>query len=405
MTAASTETPAPGSLVDVARELTDALSAQADACEAAGVLTDATVALLRDSGLVGLWVPERFGGAEAAPLEALEVIEAVSYADGATGWVLMAWQVAMASAAAYLPAPTANAVFGGEGIPIIAGTGAPMGRALAEGDGFRLSGRWRYGSGLRHAAWTHSGAPVYEGDRPRMLPGTNLPEVRIFIVSIEQTELHSGWEEVLGLRATASVDYSISDVFVPAEYTHQQSANVPVSGGNLYRLGIGGMGAICHSAWALGVGRRALDELAAIAVSDPGLSTRIPQPGGGEAFHERYSLAEARFRAARAFVVESQSAIAATIMRGEQMSTRQISLARLALNHVTSTVAEIGTFAYLYGGGSSLRPGALQRCFRDIYTGTQHATTGPAMLQPIADDLLGLADGKVWFGRGLVDPT
>lgn len=399
-------TGAPGrpSLAQVARGLTEVLSAQADANEQAGVLGEETVALLRDGGLVGLWVPECFGGAEAGPLEALETVEALSYADGATGWVLLAWQVAMASAAAYLPEPAATAVFGDGSHPIIAGTGAPSGRAVAEGDGFRLTGRWRYGSGLRHAQWSHSGAPVYDGEQPRMLPGRNLPEVRIFIVPLEQAQLDGGWEDVLGLRATASVDYSITDVFVPAQYTHLQSANVAVQGGDLYRLGIAGMGAICHSAWALGVGRRALDELASIAVSDPSRSTRIPARGGGEAFRERYSLAEARLRAARALVIEAQSSVAATIMSGGPMETRQITLARLALNHVTSTVAEIGEFSYLYGGGEALRPGALQRVFRDIHTGTQHATTGPAILQHIADELLGLAPGKVWAGRGLVDP-
>ena len=391
------------SLAQVARGLTEELSSLADANERAGLLTEQTVALLRDSGLVGLWVPECFGGAEVGPLECLEAVEALSYADGATGWVLMAWQVAMASAAAYLPAPAASAVFGDGSIPIIAGTGAPSGRAVAEGDGFRLTGRWRYGSGLLHAQWSHSGAPVYDDDQPRMLPGRTLPEMRIFIVPLEQTQLHGGWDDVLGLRATASVDYSVTNVFVPAEYTHLQSANVAVQGGELYRLGIAGMGAICHSAWALGVGRRALDELAAIAVSDPSRSTRIPARGGGEAFRERYSLAEARLRAARALVVEAQAALEATIMSGEQPATRQITIARLALNHVTSTVAEIGEFAYLYGGGDALRAGALQRAFRDIHTGTQHATTGPAILQPISEDLLGLAPGKVWAGRVLVD--
>ena len=400
-------TGAPGrsSLAAVARGLTDAVSQRAEANERAGVLTDETVALLRESGLVGLWVPECFGGAEASPLECLEAVEALSYADGATGWVLMAWQVAMASAAAYLPAPAASAVFGDGSIPIIAGTGAPSGRAVAEGAGYRLTGRWRYGSGLLHAQWSHSGAPVYDGEQPRMLPGRDLPEMRIFIVPLEQTQLHGGWEDVLGLRATASVDYSITDVFVPGEYTHLQSANVAVQGGELYRLGIAGMGAICHSAWALGVGRRALDELAAIAVSEPSRSTRIPARGGGEAFRERYSLAEARLRAARALVVEAQAAIEATIMRGEPPTTRQVTIARLALNHVTSTVAEVGEFAYLYGGGDALRAGALQRAFRDIHTGTQHATTGPAILQPIAEDLLGLSPGKVWAGRALVDPS
>ena len=396
--------PSRASLAKLARELREPVSARADANERAGVLDDETVALLRESGLAGLWIPECFGGAEAGPLEGLETIEALAYADGATGWVLMAWEVAMASAAAYLPASASSAVFGDGAIPIIAGTGAPSGRAVAEGDGYRLTGRWRYASGLLHAQWSHSGAPVYDGDEPRMLPGRNLPEVRIFIVPLEQVQLHGGWEDVLGLRATASVDYSITDVFVPGQYTHLQSANVAVAGGDLYRLGISGMGAICHSAWALGAGRRALDELAAIAVSEPSSSSRIPVCGGDAAFRERYSVAEARLRAARALVIEAQSAIEKTVMSGAPPATRQVTLARLALNHVTSTVAEIGEFAYLYGGGVSLRPGALQRCFRDIHTGTQHATTGPAILQHVADELLGLAPGKVWGGRGLIDP-
>ena len=91
MTASTPQRP---SLAHVARGLTDVLSAQADANERAGVLSDETVALLRESGLVGLWVPECFGGAEVSPLEALESVEALAYADGATGWVLMAWQIA-----------------------------------------------------------------------------------------------------------------------------------------------------------------------------------------------------------------------------------------------------------------------------------------------------------------------
>jgi indole-3-acetate monooxygenase len=402
--AATGEAPDRTSLAAVASGLRDAVSAQADANEAAGLLSEETVALLRDSGLVGLWVPECFGGAEVGPVEGLEAIEALSYADGATGWVLMAWEVATASAAAFLPESSANAIFGDGSIPIIAGTGAPVGRAVAVDGGFRVTARWRYGSGLLHGQWCHSGAPVYDGDQPRMVPGTNRPEIRIFITPFEQAEFHGGWDDVLGLRATASVDYSLTDVFVPFEYTHIQWANVPVHGGGLYRLGIAGMGAICHSAWALGVGRRALDEVAELAVSEPARSSRIPEIGGNAAFRERYSQAEARFRAARALVIEAQSSIEATILGGEPMTTRQITLARLALNHVTTVVAEIGTFAYLYGGGISLRPSALQRCFRDIYTGTQHVTTGPAILQHIADELLGLAPGKVWTGRGLIDP-
>ena len=66
-----------------------------------------------------------------------------------------------------------------------------MGSAVVEPGGYRLTGRWRYGSGLLHASWSHSGATIHDADGPRTLPGTNLPEVRTFIVPIEQVELHA----------------------------------------------------------------------------------------------------------------------------------------------------------------------------------------------------------------------
>jgi alkylation response protein AidB-like acyl-CoA dehydrogenase len=389
-------------VVSKARELTAALSELAPANEAHGSLTPATVDLLRESGLSELWVPACFGGAEASPLEGLEAIEAVAYADAAAGWVLFAWQLATATAAAYLPRESAEALFG-HTTPLMAGSGAPTGRAVVDGDGYRLTGHWRYGSGLLNSSYAHSGAIVCDGDVPRSRPGTSAPEVITLITPIEQLELLGGWDGVLGLRATASVDYSMTDVYVPRERTHAHLANVAVNGGELYRLGVFGMVTIVHSAWALGVGRRALDEIGAFACAEPTRSPLIGARGGNDGFRERYAEAEATLRAARAFVLSAQADIETTIMDGEPMSTRQVSLVRLALNHATSTVAGLGKMAYLYGGGTSLRPGVLQRCFRDIFTGTQHFSTAPNVLRDVTSELLGIMPEKTWGAVGLVD--
>lgn len=78
-------------VVSQARELTAALSASAAANEAKGALTDATVRLLLDSGVGHMWVPRYVGGVEATPLQGLATIEALAYADAASGWVVMAW--------------------------------------------------------------------------------------------------------------------------------------------------------------------------------------------------------------------------------------------------------------------------------------------------------------------------
>lgn len=387
------------SLVQAARDLRPVLDEQAPLGEAAGRLTDATVAALRDAGMLGFYMPRCFGGAECWPLEAIEIVEALSYADASTGWVAMAWQVSMATAAAYLPPSGARAVFG-EGIAIVAGQGAPFGRAdLAEG-GFRLTGDWGYGSGIHHAAWTHTGAMVHEAGRPRCHPGTETPDARIFIVPIGAARLRENWD-VMGLRATGSIDYAMDDVFVPEDFTHRQNARTPHQGGDLYRLGISGLSTSGHTGLALGVARRALDEIATIAMA-PRRTSFLAELGGGEAFHEQYGLAEAEWRAARAFALEAWADAQAALQAGQDLSPRQTTLIRLALNNATRMAVHVTELAFRYSGGAGARNGPLQRAFRDMQTGAQHITSAPVILRECAKELLGLSRGKVWGSRVMV---
>lgn len=385
-----------------ARRLYDVLNAQAAANETAGRLTDESVAALRKEALFSLWVPKKLGGLETWPLESLRTIEALSYADGSSGWVLMASQVSMGTAGAYLAPDAAKTVFA-DTHPIIAGQGAPNGRAEAVPGGFRLSGNWSYGSGTLHADYIHTGALVCEGGVPRKLPGTKQPDIRIFILPVEEVHLLGNWD-VIGLRATGSVDYQIDDVFVPDDFTHLQSTRTPRQGGDLYRLGVWGLGSIGHTGFALGVARRALDEIASIARAEKGRPFTLAQPGGGESFQEQYGSAEARLRAARAFVFETWDVIEDRLRSGNEPTEREFTLLRLALNHVTTIAADVCEFAYKYGGGVSLRSGPLQRCFRDMSAGMQHLTTSPAILRDCGEELLEVAPEKFWSPRGRVAP-
>jgi hypothetical protein len=78
-------------------------------------------------------------------------------------------------------------------------------------------------------------------------------------------------------------------------------------------------------------------------------------------------------------------------------------LQRLALDHVTAAVADVASFAYRVAGGVSLRQGTLQRCVRDVMTGTQHRIVSSHMLRECARELLGRAEGKIWTTYGLID--
>jgi alkylation response protein AidB-like acyl-CoA dehydrogenase len=367
--------------LDRARELRPLIEREAATAEAQGKLTTPVVDALHEAGLFDIWVPAPLGGAELSPRELLAVFEELSYADPSTGWVVMATTLENGTAGAYLGDEAVERIFKSPRTPLFAGQGTRPGTAVREDGGFRLSGQWSFASGMHHAQYVHSLGAI---------EGTD--EARIFITPLEDVKILGNWD-VLGLRATGSVDYSIDGAFVPESQTHVFTQDEPLRGGAIYRLGVLDQALICHSGWALGVGRRLLDELSRYAVARYG---RAGQIAGSDAFHTDFARAEAKFRAAKALVHETWTDTERTLDSGATLGVRQETLLRLALNHVTSTLAEVARFVYASGGTTAVRDGLIQRLFRDVNTGTAHITSAPQVLQECGRELAGLAPDASW---------
>jgi len=361
----------------------------ADWSDKEGRLAEPVVEALHREGLWGMWVPLSIrGGAELDPVSALELLENVSYGDPSVGWVLMAAALAIGTGAAFLEDSAVSELFGGTRLPVIVGQGTRPGKALPTGGGFLLSGSWSFASGIKHGTHIHTLAIIEPTGEPR-----------IFVLPVEKVKLIENWD-VMGLRGTGSIDYTIDNVFVPEAYTHSALTETPKRGGALYTIGIIGFAMMCHSGWACGIGRRLLDELGAIVRSKIG---RAGSTGDSDAFQEGYANAEARYRAARAFIYESWQDVAEALTRGEKLSVRQHSLIRLALTNATWSMQEICAFVYKTAGTVALRAGTLQRLFRDMNAGTQHITSAPGVIRAAGRELAGLASGKRWLFLDLVD--
>src|SRR5678816_2064770 len=187
-----------------------------------GKLADAVVAALHKEGLYGMWVPRVLGGAELDPVESLQVIENVAYGDPSTGWVLMAAALAIGTGAAYLGDSAVKELFGSDRFPVIAGQGTRPGNAVPVDGGFRLSGSWSFASGIKHGTHIHTLG---------IIEGTGEP--RIFVLPVSQAKLIDNWD-VMGLRGTGSIDYTIDSAFVPEAYSHSAVTESPRRGGALY---------------------------------------------------------------------------------------------------------------------------------------------------------------------------
>jgi alkylation response protein AidB-like acyl-CoA dehydrogenase len=386
--AAISEPPSGHDLVASARELRAMADAGAVAAEARGALGEDLVEAFHESGLWAMWLPRELGGSELEPVPSLEVLEHISYGDASAGWVLMAAGLATGVDGAYLGEEAVAKLYGTTRLLVHSGAGTQPGKAVATAGGYTISGNWRFASGIKHAQLLHTAAIV---------EGANEPP-RIFVTPVEDMTLDEDWD-VMGLRATGSIDYSTDGLFVAEPFSYIATTNVPLRGGPLYTMGIAGLGVICHTGWALGVGRRCLDELRALIEGRSGRPDRLSH---SDRFHYDYATAEGKLRAARAFVYEIWGEIQETVRSGDPLSLEQNTLHRLALQNVTSAALEVAEFVYAAGGTAALRAGAIQRYFRDIHAGAQHLVCSPPVRQAAGRVLAGLAPDEEWLFMMLV---
>src|SRR5579871_6189498 len=274
-------------------ELLPLIEAEADVAEQQYRQSDRVVAALRQSGIYAMLLPKALGGSELSFTEAMEIIARLSWADASAGWCAMVAGVMSASLGAFVSERGARDVYGRGPDVTIAGNGVPRGYARRVPGGFIIRGNWAYGSGIHHAEWVHSGCFVMDGEKMVMLPN-GTPEIVLMHHPKASIELKGNWD-VLGLRATGSFDYTLKEpeLFVPEHMTYPFDGPKQQRGGPQYSIGLVGLTSWGHTSWALGVGRRALDELAALARARGDVFGKLSESAS---FKKSFADAEAKFR-------------------------------------------------------------------------------------------------------------
>ncbi len=214
---------------------------------------------LHAAGLFRMWLPRAIGGAELPPLPFLGVIEELSRQDGSLGWctVIPAGYGRLAGA---LEEDVAREIFG-TGMGVLVGTLNPTGKAVAVPGGYRVSGRWSYGSFIGYGDWVLGNCITEDaGGQRRGADGS--PEFRLCLFPRTEVEVFDIWH-VGGLRATGSNDYQVTDLFVPEQHTIQlvDFQPPPRRPGPLYAVPMTSTFVSCIATVALGIARAAIDAL------------------------------------------------------------------------------------------------------------------------------------------------
>jgi alkylation response protein AidB-like acyl-CoA dehydrogenase len=348
-----------------------------DAAEALRTLPPDTVATLRDLGLFWLKTPAELGGTPLDPVAFCDVIEELAYIDVSVAWAAIIGAGCCGLAGAWLPEDGVLDVFSPEHpMPVIAGQLAPRGTGTPVDGGYLVSGRWGFSSGILHSQSLIGAFALPSAAAPGTAEGASegasvgLPRMIIFVVPQGAAEVIDTWY-VAGLQGTGSLDWKLTDVFVPAEHTYVLGGPA-VRGGDLFRLGMPAFVSNEVPPVCVGVARRALDDMTEIAAR----TARFP--GGPTVadravFHKELGRAETRLKAARLVHRDAMADCWESARSGVIPPAEQQLAVMSASVFAVETCTEIVMDLFRYGGGRVLALSSpMQRHLRNLIAARQH---------------------------------
>lgn len=360
-------------------DLHEMIAAHAAEGEAARRLPAPVVDALTRADLMRLCLAAEYGGPEVDPVTLIDAITAVSAADGAAGWCAMIASTT-SSLAAFLPAEHAREVYGDPAV-VTGGVFAPNGRGTGEvvggTAGFRVTGRWSWGSGTQHCQWVLGGARCDDD------------KFRLCWFPVADIRFHDTWYSS-GMRGSGSLDYSVDAAFVPEGRTTRPGVTRPVVESPLAHFPNFALLAAAVAAVGLGVARHALDEVYGV------VDHKRPQFAKRTLAESAYTQtelarAEASLRSARALLREELAAAWEDAQAARSVPLVRRAGIRLAAVHAATAAVQVADSAYtLVGGTSVYETSPLGRCARDAHVVTQHIQTAPKLNETIGKVLLGI---------------
>jgi alkylation response protein AidB-like acyl-CoA dehydrogenase len=364
-----------------AEALCELVSEESATSERLGRLTEKVVDALLEAGLFSILLPESACGLGGTRLDFFESAETLSRADGSAGWCVSLSNTANLSAFRGLDAAGRTEVFT-HGLVCARNSLRPNATTSAVPGGFRVSGKWAWGTGSSFAQWVIFASVAKDAE------GGNL--YRAYLVPREQVELIDGTWDTLGLRATHSVDYAIADKFVPTQRTYEYKSEGLAPTRPLPAMEIIRLNQIGLTGFASGVGQRVLSEFIA---ASPKTKRDSAEGFQSENHIVQSGVAElgGRLRAAASHYRELLGHQDAVIGRGDPVGRALRSELSLAMQTVARAARDTAAFAFEHAGSSVVyASNPIQRSVRDLLTGLKHAAFSPSIFERIGQVTLGL---------------
>ncbi|HXP04573.1 MAG TPA: acyl-CoA dehydrogenase family protein [Stellaceae bacterium] len=341
----------------------------------------ALVEQMKAAGFYRMTIPRSLGGLQADPLTYLRVVELMAEGCGSVGWNLANNGIVQLISLG-LPDEGVHELYAGGASTPGAGTAVQGGgQGTAVEGGYRVSGRWSFGSGSPEASWMLGSFQILDDGKPRLDAAGKLAYWRGYFARSEAEIVPGSWD-VAGLRGTGSFDWTVENVFLPERRT-MIHAGVPLDNqwerwpGVTYQLPTQCWIGPHHSAVITGIARAGIDALIELA------GGKTPR---GRTFmlcdnpqvQDAVGRADAILNAGRAYRSVMLTELWNTIAAGGETTLEQRARCRLASTYAADCAREAMDLMYRHGGSTSFkRESRLAECWRDLHTVGQTVTLAP----------------------------
>jgi alkylation response protein AidB-like acyl-CoA dehydrogenase len=369
--------PAVHAQVQKARDLAPMIAAASSTNDDIRELTKPVVAALIEGGFFHMLKPKTYGGMELKPSVFAQVTEAIAAGDGSTGWVVCQSN-GCSTAAAYLEPHVAKEIFGPTNGILAWGPPGPYEAIPVEG-GYKITGTWRFASGSQNA--TYMGAHI-------KIKGTG--ELRSFLFPKTSAKMKDIWHTI-GLRGTASNEYSVNDLFVPEERAlHRDDPRFRREDGPLYRFTSGQLYSIGFGGVGLGIARGMIDSFLTLPATKVARGASKPMRENN-VIQAQFAQCEARWRSARLLLHDAADTAWDHILEHGEMTLEHRAMIRLASTWAIQSSREVvNTLYHAVGSFAVFEENPFERRLRDIHTVAQQAQGRQLHYETVGQLMLGM---------------
>ncbi len=326
-----------------------------------------TIRDMKDRGLLRMMQPKRYGGSELGWDIFCEVVQVLATGCGSQAWVfrVLADHAKMVGT---FPAQAQEEVWGDDIDTLVSSSFGPVGRAKPVGNGYLLSGKYTFSSGIDHADWIICGAITEQQDGEGEKPS-------YFLVPKSDVAVIDDWF-VSGLEGSGSKSFHITKALVPAHRVLDWNAaslgkgpGTKVNNAPIFRLPRGGYTTSAFAALAVGMAQGMYQDWLA-------LTSKRKSEGKPVASLESMQMVAggvaAELAAAQTLYLSTIRESMRMVEAGIDMPPERAVMTRCQVSYACQLAESAAHRMRDAMGSSAVYKNPLERQFRNLLAGLQH---------------------------------